>query len=117
MARQARQQRRAARANESGAEPKVEREPQDAPARPRIERTQVRAAQVERQEPHEVPGRGVARFIGESWAELKKVEWPNRDQVVQGTAVVLIACLVVGVYLYALDQGFKHLIKNVFLGQ
>ena len=36
-------------------------------------------------------------FVQESWAELKKVEWPNQNQVIQGTVVVLIACMVVGV--------------------
>ena len=25
-------------------------------------------------------------FVRESWAELKKVEWPNRAQVIQGTS-------------------------------
>src|SRR5581483_4080970 len=38
-------------------------------------------------------------FVMESWAELKKVEWPGQNQVIQGTVVVLIACLVVGTYL------------------
>ena len=47
------------------------------------------------------------RFVKESWAELKKVEWPNRAQVVQGTIVVIIACVIVGTYLYAADQVFK----------
>jgi preprotein translocase subunit SecE len=39
-------------------------------------------------------------FIAESVAELKKVEWPGQSQVIQGTVVVLGACVIVGVYLY-----------------
>ena len=39
------------------------------------------------------------RFVRESWGELKKVEWPNRAQVIQGTIVVIIACAVVGAFL------------------
>ena len=35
----------------------------------------------------------------------------------QGTGVVLLACFVVGVFLYISDQAFKHLVENVFLGQ
>ena len=38
-------------------------------------------------------------FIRESVAELRKVDWPNRSQVIQGTIVVIIACAVVGAYL------------------
>ena len=114
MARSTRQERQRRRAQAAGTpplrppvrpRPTAEEEPREQPAEVRRERTdQVRPG---------IPG---VRFVGEAWAELQKVEWPNRDQVVQGTAVVLIACLVVGVYLYALDQGFKRLVQNVFLG-
>ncbi len=58
-----------------------------------------------------------SNFLAESWAELKKVEWPGQAQVVQGTAVVLIACIVVGIYLYANDQVWKHVVSKVLLGQ
>ena len=56
-------------------------------------------------------------FIGESWAELKKVEWPSQAQVIQGTVVVLVACVVVGAYLYANDQVWKQVVSKIFLGQ
>ena len=62
-----------------------------------------------------VPGTGGKRFAAESWAELKKVEWPTQAQVIQGTVVVLIACIIVGVYLYAADQVFKRLVQHIFL--
>ena len=55
-------------------------------------------------------------FIRESWAELKKVDWPGQNQVIQGTAVVLIACVIVGTYLWLADLAFKRLVQNVFLG-
>jgi preprotein translocase SecE subunit len=49
-------------------------------------------------------------------AELKKVEWPSQNQVVQGTVVVLIACLVVGTFLYLNDEIWKHVVPKL-LGQ
>jgi preprotein translocase subunit SecE len=55
------------------------------------------------------------RFVGESIAELRKVEWPRQSQVIQGTVVVLIACLVVGFYLWGADQVFKRLVEQVLL--
>ncbi|HVC86799.1 MAG TPA: preprotein translocase subunit SecE [Gaiellaceae bacterium] len=68
-----------------------------------------------------VPGppeeRRRSNFIAESWAELKKVEWPGQNQVIQGTVVVLVACFVVGVYLYLNDQVWKQVVSKVFLGQ
>ena len=56
-------------------------------------------------------------FFVESWAELKKVEWPGQSQVIQGTVVVLVACMVVGTYLYLNDLVWKHVVSKVFLGQ
>jgi preprotein translocase subunit SecE len=58
-----------------------------------------------------------SNFLAESWAELRKVEWPGQSQVIQGTIVVLIACLVVGAYLYLNDTIWKHVVAKVFLGQ
>ena len=65
--------------------------------------------------PRRLPGGGTKRFISESWGELKKVEWPNQSQVIQGTVVVLVACLIVGVYLYLADEVFKRFVQNVLL--
>jgi preprotein translocase SecE subunit len=56
-------------------------------------------------------------FVRESVAELKKVEWPSRAQVVQGTVVVLIACAIVGVFLYGADQAIKPFVQHVLLNQ
>jgi preprotein translocase subunit SecE len=58
-----------------------------------------------------------SNFIAESWAELKKVEWPNQNQVLQGTVVVLVACVVVGTYLYLNDQVWKQVVSKLLLGQ
>jgi preprotein translocase SecE subunit len=55
-------------------------------------------------------------FVRESWAELKKVEWPNRAQVVQGTIVVIIACAVVGAYLWGLDQILRPFVRDILIG-
>ena len=57
------------------------------------------------------------KFIRESWGELKKVEWPGQRQVTQGVVVVIIACAIVGTYLYAADQVFRPLVRQLFLGQ
>ncbi len=55
-------------------------------------------------------------FIRESWAELQKVEWPNRSQTIQGTIVVIIACAIVGAYLWGLDQVLQPFVREVLLG-
>jgi preprotein translocase subunit SecE len=54
-------------------------------------------------------------FIQESWAELKKVEWPGQNQVIQGTVVVLVACVIVGAYLWLNDQLWKQFVEKILL--
>ena len=56
-----------------------------------------------------------SNFIAESWAELKKVEWPGQNQVIQGTVVVLVACIIVGAYLWLNDQLWKEVVQKVLL--
>jgi preprotein translocase subunit SecE len=56
-------------------------------------------------------------FVRESVAELKKVDWPNRAQVIQGTIVVIVACVIVGVYLWGADQILRPFVRDVLLGQ
>ena len=58
---------------------------------------------------------GSKRFIFESWGELKKVEWPTQSHVIQGTLVVLIACVIVGTYIWVADLVFRNLVQDVFL--
>ena len=55
-------------------------------------------------------------FIRESIAELRKVEWPNRAQVIQGTIVVIIACAIVGAFLWGCDQVLRPFVRDVLLG-
>jgi preprotein translocase subunit SecE len=112
MARQTRAQRRARRSqmNPSG-EAALPGGPPAPPRRP----TARAAARPEPREPRAARRGAVRGFIGESWAELKKVEWPTQNQLIQGVVVVLIACLIVGVFLYTCDLVFKRLVQDVFL--
>ena len=36
-------------------------------------------------------------------------------QVIQGTVVVIIACAIVGAYLWGVDQVFRRFVQNVFI--
>jgi preprotein translocase SecE subunit len=113
MARSTRQERQRRRAQAAGTpplrppvrpRPTAEEEPREQPAETRAERSdQVRPG---------IPG---VRFVGEAWAELQKVEWPNQQQVISGTAVVIIACLITGVYLWLNDEVWKYVVEHLLL--
>ncbi len=59
---------------------------------------------------------GIIGFVRESWAELNKVDWPGRAQVIQGTVVVLVAVLIVGLFLYGADQAIRPFVRDVLIG-
>jgi preprotein translocase subunit SecE len=113
MARQTRAQRRARREQMSpGSEAAL---PGGPPAPPRRPTARASARPEPAREPRAARGGGVRGFVGESWAELKKVEWPTQNQLIQGVVVVVIACVIVGIFLYASDLIFKRLVQDVFL--
>jgi preprotein translocase SecE subunit len=117
MARQNRQERRARRAQQqpalAGGPPQ---RPPVAPPPPTAQSdSEPRRPRREAAEGRRFPGSGAIRFIQESIAELKKVAWPNQKAVVSGTAVVLIACVIVGTYLWLNDQLWKYVVQHLLL--
>lgn len=66
--------------------------------------------------PSGAPLRGGNRAIGflrASWAELQRVQWPDRRQVFQATAVVLGFVAIAGLYLGAADYVAKEIVEFI----
>jgi preprotein translocase subunit SecE len=53
-------------------------------------------------------------FWRETNAEMKKVTWPTRSEVVGTTVVVLVATLIFALYLWGCDVVFFRLIDFLF---
>ncbi len=58
------------------------------------------------------PGRFLA-FLRASWAELQRVQWPDRRQVGQATAVVLGFVVVAGAYLGLADALAQKIVNLI----
>jgi preprotein translocase SecE subunit len=117
VARNTRQRRRQKRRAQGGGSAE-QKEQQSVSQRARTRQQAVRpAAQPPKTQTgsRRVPGGGFRRFVGESVAELKKVEWPTQSQVIQGTIVVIIACAIVGAYLFLADRLFEPLVRDILL--
>ena len=106
MARETRRQRRAARAaaGDGASTGRRSRQAQVRPAQQPVKQQTGRRTEHQR-----------GQFVRESYAELKKVDWPSRAQTFQGVVVVIIACAIVGAYLWGLDQLFRPLVDKVLL--
>jgi preprotein translocase SecE subunit len=88
----------------------------DAEKRKRTEAKRQEKQQLDRKQKQASAERqrgGVLGFLISCWAELKKVQWPDRDTLVQATAVTVIFVAVAGVYLGILDTVFNYLVKQI----
>ncbi len=58
--------------------------------------------------------RGI-QFVQESKEELKKVTWPDRDEVTTFTVITIITVVLMSLFLWMVDTGlsslFKYLVK------
>lgn len=53
----------------------------------------------------------VVQFFKESRAELKKVIWPTKEDVLSSVKVVIVSTIIIAVVLGLLDLGFSALFR------
>jgi preprotein translocase subunit SecE len=58
-------------------------------------------------------GNRAVGFVRASWAELQRVQWPDRRQVFQATAVVLGFVAIAGAYLGLADYVAKEIVEFI----
>ncbi len=56
----------------------------------------------------------ISLFYRQVIAELRKVIWPTRNQLVTYTTVVMVFVLIVIAYVTVLDYGFSQAILRIF---
>ena len=85
-----------------------------------LEEEAVEAAPRESRPEPVAPGaptrKGPGRFIGflkASWAELQRVQWPDRRQVAQATGVVIGFVIIAGLYLGVADWVAKQVVNAI----
>jgi preprotein translocase SecE subunit len=58
-------------------------------------------------------GNRIGQFLRASWAELQRVQWPDRRQVGQATAVVLGFVAIAGAYLGIADTVAQRIVNFI----
>jgi len=81
------------------------------------ERRDAAKKQLERRKPREAapaPQRGrVMGFFASCVAELRKVQWPTRETLIQASAVTVVFIAVAAAYLGVLDAAFNWLVQRI----
>ncbi len=55
----------------------------------------------------------IIEFLKESFGELKKVNWPSRDDVVSQTIIVVVSLIIVSAFLAIVDFLSFNLIERI----
>lgn len=79
----------------------------------RRQRAKESAARREPQEREERQRGPIASFFVSVWRELQRVQWPNRDTLIQASAVTIVFVAVAAAYLGALDFVISRLVRLI----
>ena len=101
------------RAAERRAEKRPPRKRKSASASEQKRREREQLAKKQKQAKAERQRSGFIGFLISCWQELKKVQWPDRETLIQATAVTILFVAVAAAYLGALDAAFNWLIKQI----
>jgi preprotein translocase subunit SecE len=56
----------------------------------------------------------VSRFFREVRSEMKSVSWPGKDDLKEGTLVVIVMSSIVAIFLSIVDFGFTKILELLF---
>ncbi len=55
----------------------------------------------------------IGNYLNEVKAELKKVTWPNKNDLQKTTIAVIILSIIFGVYLQVVDGTFRYMVEKI----
>jgi len=55
----------------------------------------------------------IVKFLKETKAEMRKVTWPTRDELIGSTKIVIVAALVVTLFVGIIDQILTLIIRRL----
>ncbi|HWR06635.1 preprotein translocase subunit SecE [Sporomusa sp.] len=53
------------------------------------------------------------KFLREVKAELKKVTWPNKSELISYTGIVFVTVIVIAALIWVIDASFTQLLKVI----
>ncbi|MDH4157853.1 MAG: preprotein translocase subunit SecE [candidate division Zixibacteria bacterium] len=58
----------------------------------------------------------IKKFLKEVLAELRKVTWPTKDELIGSTIVTIVVSIVVSVFIGVVDRILTFIVKGIFGG-
>ena len=58
----------------------------------------------------------IRKYVKETMAELRKMTWPTKDELIGSTIVTVVVSVIVAAFIGIVDQGLTFIIKQLFGG-
>lgn len=55
----------------------------------------------------------IRKFFKGAWAELKKVHWPSRQELINNTIIVLVTVVIVSILIFIVDTGLSKVLEII----
>ncbi|MBU0559863.1 MAG: preprotein translocase subunit SecE [Bacteroidetes bacterium] len=56
----------------------------------------------------------IINFFTDVVKEMKKVTWPTKDELQESTVIVIVVCLILAAFTYAIDMTITEIFKGIF---
>ncbi|MCZ7601618.1 MAG: preprotein translocase subunit SecE [Melioribacteraceae bacterium] len=56
----------------------------------------------------------IINFFNDVVKEMKKVTWPTKDELKESTTIVIVVCLMLAAFTYAVDMAVSQIMRGLF---
>jgi len=56
----------------------------------------------------------IKKFFEDVVKEMKKVTWPNKDELMESTKIVIVTCLALAGFTWVIDYVISQVVKGIF---
>ena len=56
----------------------------------------------------------IISFFEDVVKEMKKVTWPTKEELKESTTIVIVVCILIAAFTYAVDMSITQLFKGIF---
>lgn len=72
------------------------------------------STQTQQQQTPAVPGGKAGNYLVEVRKEMRKVNWPDRPELINNTVLTLISSFILSLMIFVADQGISKLLSAVY---
>lgn len=56
----------------------------------------------------------IVNFVNDVVKEMKKVTWPTKDELKESTTIVIVVCILIAIFTYAIDMSVSQILKGIY---